>query len=388
MCRGLTLIHPAPRRPAAYGVSSDLTTTPSCPRATASAKNSEASAEQDVTSRGMSSAGGTARASSACRVSSGKSIRSTPSRCSTSNKNTDSGGPSALAARDAVSWNGIGRPSARSAISSPSNTAARTGSWPRTATTSGIRPVISSSVRVNNRTPPEARCAWIRIPSSFHSTAACTPAPTRESASEMLEALAASIGRTGRPTSSPNAASAALPPASAAAATAPSEPRSIIARRTSATGTDAARATASVITPSSAPCRSSPESNPTRKRCSSAVARPNSSPTSALRAAAEPFPLTAPIAENPASTSLSESAGTAAAGNPARRAAQPTPICRCGSSPDRYATAIGTSAGPASRSAPASRSIFASRALVAPTACDTSAISASSMNPFWPRSAG
>ena len=31
MCRGLTLIQPAPRRPAAYGVASDLTTTPSCP---------------------------------------------------------------------------------------------------------------------------------------------------------------------------------------------------------------------------------------------------------------------------------------------------------------------------------------------------------------------
>ncbi len=125
----------------------------------------------------------------------------------------------------------------------------------------------------------------------------------------MLDALAASIGRTGRPTSSPKAASAALPPASAAAATAPSEPRSIIARRTSATGTDAARATASVITPSSAPCRSSPDSSPIRNRCSSAVARPNSSPTSALRAAAEPFPATAPIAENAASTSASPSVG-------------------------------------------------------------------------------
>jgi hypothetical protein len=381
VCRGLTLIHPAPRRPAAYGVSSDLTTTPSCPRATASAKNSDASAAEDVTSRGMSSAAGTAEASEACRSASGRSIRSAPSRCSTSNRNTDNGGPSKLAARDEVSWNGIGRPSGRSAISSPSNTAARTGSWLRTATTSGSRPVISSSVRVNNRTPPEARCAWIRIPSSFHSTAASTPAPIFANASAIELALAASIGRTGRPTSSPNSASAAPPPASAAAATAPSEPRSIIARRTSATGTDAARATASVITPSSAPCRSSPESNPTRKRCSSAVARPNSSPTSALRAAAEPFPLTAPIAENPASTSLSESAGTTAAGNPSRSAAQPTPICRCGSSPDRYATAIGTSSGPASRSAPASDSTLASRALVAPTSRDTSAISASSMHP-------
>ena len=151
----------------------------------------------------------------------------------------------------------------------------------------------------------------------------------------MLGALAASIGRTGRPTSRPNAASAALPPLSAAAATTPSEPRSIMARRTSATGTSAARATASVITPSSAPWRSSPESRPTRNRCSSAVARPNSSPTSALRAAAEPFPDTAPIALNPESTSDSVSVGACAGANPSRSAAQPTPICRCGSSPDR-----------------------------------------------------
>ena len=108
-----------------------------------------------------------------------------------------------------------------------------------------------------------------------------------------------------------------------------------MARRTSATGTAAARATASVITPSSAPWRSSPDSSPTRNRCSSAVARPNSSPTSALRAAAEPFPDTAPMAESAASTSLSDSDGAAAGANPSRSAAQPTPICRCGSSPDR-----------------------------------------------------
>ena len=108
-----------------------------------------------------------------------------------------------------------------------------------------------------------------------------------------------------------------------------------MARRTSATGTEAARATASVMTPSSAPWRSSPESRPTRNRCSSSVARPNSSPTSALRAAADPFPETAPIAEKPASTSDRVSVGAVRGRNPSRSAAQPTPICRCGSSPDR-----------------------------------------------------
>ena len=171
------------------------------------------------------------------------------------------------------------------------------------------------------------------------------------SASSMLVALAASIGRTGRPTSRPKASSASLPPASAAAATAPSEPRSIIARRTSATGTDAARATASVITPSSAPCRSSPDSSPTRNRCSAEVARPNSSPTSALRAAAEPFPATARSPRRPRPPRPDPARARPRAANPSRSAAQPTPICRCGSSPDRYATAIGTSSGPASRNA-------------------------------------
>ena len=287
-----------------------------------------------------------------------------------------------MAVRDAVSWNGSGLPSSRSAISSPSSTAAVTGSRASAATTSGSRAVMSSRVRVNSRILPSDRCAWTLIPSSFHSTAAVPSILAR--ASSMLGALAASIGRTGRPTSRPNAASASLPPLSAAAATTPSEPRSIMARRTSATGTSAARATASVMTPSSAPWRSSPESRPTRNRCSSAVARPNNSPTSALRAAAEPFPDTAPIEPNPASTSDSVSVGACAGANPSRRAAQPTPIWRCGSSPDRYATAIGTSSGPASRSAAASISIFASRALVPATARDTPAISLSSTRPFSP----
>jgi len=297
----------------------------------------------------MSRSGGTARASAACRCRSSASIRSVPSRWRASNRNTESGTegppPSRLAVRAAVSWNGSGLPSSRSAISSPSNTAVCTGSVPSAATTSGSRAVMSSSVRVNRRTFPPDRCAWILMPSSFHSTAHSTAhsaahstgavPPILARASSMLVALEASIGRTGRPTSRPNSVSAPLPPARAAAATTPSEPRSITARRTWFTGTEAARATASVMTPSSAPWCSSPESRPNRNRCSSSVARPNSSLTSALRVAAEPFPETAPIAEKPASTSLSVSVGVSAGGNPSRSVAHPTPICRCGSSPDR-----------------------------------------------------
>ena len=67
------------------------------------------------------------------------------------------GGRPALAARAEVSWNGSGLPSSRRAISSPSRTAARTGSSASTATTSGTLPVISSRVRVNTRTLPPDR---------------------------------------------------------------------------------------------------------------------------------------------------------------------------------------------------------------------------------------
>jgi hypothetical protein len=148
-------------------------------------------------------------------------------------------------------------------------------------------------------------------------------------------ALAASMGFTGRPTSRPNFASASLPPASAASAVLGSDPLSMIARRTSATGTPAARATASVITPSSAPCRSSPDSSRTRNCCSSPVAAPINSPTSRLRACADPLPATAPMWLNASSTSVSVSEASDAGGGAERNAAHPTPICRCGSSPDR-----------------------------------------------------
>jgi len=129
--------------------------------------------------------------------------------------------------------------------------------------------------------------------------------------------------------------SASAPPLSAAVAARPSDPLSITARRTRVTGTSAACATASTITPSSAPCRSSPDSRPNKNRCSSSVAALSSSPTSRLRSAVEPLPASDPMVVNALSTSPSDSDGSAAAGGASRSAAQPTPICRCGSSPDR-----------------------------------------------------
>lgn len=160
MCRGLTLIHPAPRRPAAYGAVSDFTTTPSCPWATAPEKKDAASSGEAVTTWGMSADGGTTRSSAERREAYGWSSRSAPSTCSASNQNALSGTESAAAAADgtgtsraaraAVSWNARGRPSARSAISSPSSTASRTGSADRALTISGSRDVMSSSVRVKS----------------------------------------------------------------------------------------------------------------------------------------------------------------------------------------------------------------------------------------------
>ena len=171
------------------------------------------------------------------------------------------------------------------------------------------------------------------MPSSFHSTAAVPP--TLASAAAIVGSLEASIGLSARPTCNPNSASASGPPRSAACATAGSDPRSITARRTSPTGTSEARATASVITPSSAPWRSSPDSSRTRKYCSCAVAAPITASISRFRSATDPFPATEPIRVNASSTSRTVSDGASAGGGADRSAAHPTPICRCGSSPDR-----------------------------------------------------
>ena len=72
----------------------------------------------------------------------------------------------------------------------------------------------------------------------------------------------ASIGCSGRPTSSLKPSRPPTPSVSATAATAPRSPRSISARRSAARGTSAACATASTITPASAPWRSSPLKQP------------------------------------------------------------------------------------------------------------------------------
>ena len=85
------------------------------------------------------------------------------------------------------------------------------------STSSGTPSVTSRSVRVHTRTVSPSRWTWIRAPSSLCSTV--TSGPSEASASSSDEPGLASMGRTGRPTSSRTAASASSPPARAVAAT-------------------------------------------------------------------------------------------------------------------------------------------------------------------------
>ena len=95
---------------------------------------------------------------------------------------------------------------------------------------------MSSSERVATMTSSPRRCTWIRMPSSLVSiaTGLSGPPPAFSIAASTVVALDASIGSTGRPTSSTNSASASSPPVSAAVDTATVEPAIIAARRTAA----------------------------------------------------------------------------------------------------------------------------------------------------------
>ena len=191
--------------------------------------------------------------------------------------------------RAPVTWNGCGLPSSRSTIASPSTTRSPPGRAATASTTSGTRSVISSRLRVNTETSPDRRCTCTRMPSSLPSTRS-SPPPTDATASSAVFADAASIGRTGRPTTSPTSSSAAAPPRAASDATSAAVPASMAARRTTESGTAYAAATAPRTTPSRAPWRRLPVMRSRRNRCSSAVARPRRPASSALREAADPAP--------------------------------------------------------------------------------------------------
>ena len=131
-------------------------------------------------------------------------------------------------------------------------------------------------------------CTWMRAPSSFHSTDAGL---MRASASSRSSPVCASIGWIGLSTVEPEAGQ----PVRALADRGGrhrrrARRRASTARRTCAAGMPAAFATASTMTPSSAPWRSSPRKSPTRNRCSASVARPKSAASSSRRAACEPRP--------------------------------------------------------------------------------------------------
>ena len=106
----------------------------------------------------------------------------------------------------------------------------------------------------------------------------------------------------------------------------------------------------------------------------------NNSASSSARRAWEPLPETAPISDRVASTPWTVRLGCAAAGGIERKAAQPTPIWRCGSSPESQATTIATSAGSdlAWPSNSAIRAILARRAAEPPTSTEVVATSISS----------
>ncbi len=133
---------------------------------------------------------------------------------------------------------------------------------------------MSSRLRVATCTSSPRRWTWIRIPSSFTSTATWPP-PAFSIAAGTSGALEASIGRTGRPTSSPTSASASAPPVIAATTIGTVPPASIAARRTTVSLTPEAAAIASCTRASSAPWRTLPVRTPRSQRCSSAVARAN-----------------------------------------------------------------------------------------------------------------
>ena len=147
---GLTFTQAAPRRPAAYGASAALTTTPSCPSDRTWSANARAASGSVPRHRGTRCSSGTSASSAAQRSVAGRSSRSRPSRCSTSKKyGVTAVMPSALdAVRAAVSWNGRGRPAASSASASPSSTSSSAAKDRTTSTTSGSRWVMSSRLRV------------------------------------------------------------------------------------------------------------------------------------------------------------------------------------------------------------------------------------------------
>src|SRR5690606_28660391 len=220
----------------------------------------------------------------------------------------------------------------------------------------------------------------MRAPSTFHSSPTSL-LPSCSNASATSAAVCASIGATGERRVSSKRASPSAPSSNAACATAPRRCAYMAARRTSATGTCAAFAIASIITPPSAPCLSSPSKSRKMKSRSPGVARAVRSRRRWIRRCVEPGPRMEASSSNAASRSPSVSVGRSAGdtSTAARKAEYCRPILPCRVSPDRYSTPISISAGSNARSACASSRTFAVRNDVPATRAETSARVATSV---------
>ena len=91
-----------------------------------------------------------------------------------------------------------------------------------------------------------------------------------------------------------------------------------------------------------------------------------------------------PLISSKASCTSATVRRLAAGSGRAARLRQPSPVRRCRSTPERYDVTVSTSSGPASASASASATILAVRERVAATAAEAGTRSARSMPPLWP----
>src|SRR5581483_7301625 len=177
----------------------------------------------------------------------------------------------------------------------------------------------------------------------------------------------------------PMPASPASPPVRATTAARLRSPANIAARRTAATVVPVARATASVMTPSSAPWRSSPVNRRRRKSTSAAVARASSAPSASRRRAVEPGPVLDATSSTTRSTSWSVSDGVVAGcTSMATTVRHPIPTRPWRGAPVSIGTAMASSSGVSRERNPPSASIFADRADVDVTAVDVATSSANS----------
>ena len=348
----------------------------------ASASSRKRSASSGVAVRRAARGSRAARRVSSDRepLGGGRSRRSSPSTCRQSKKNAVSG--SCLARRRRRfrfrsahrPWNGAAV--RRRAARAPRRRGrALAGKRATASTTSGTRSVTSSSPRVDADLVA-GLCTWMRAPSSFHSKAAgrsrASASPTsvrrlREHRLERPEQLEAEAVERARRRRAP-----------------PPRPSQVAAQhdRAAHPPRDAGRlATASTITPSSAPCRSSPSSSdagsaarsPSRARTAAASSVSRERLRSRSRRPTR-------SGRSRASTSRSSSVGSGA-GEGSDRAAPPTPLRPSPAAARRRGRRprSGTSSGRSARRESAINAVFRLRADVPATSSDVRAISSSSI---------